>query len=41
MERLVEAFTTIIVEEVDSQIPFLPPKDYILRIYRDVRHIRS
>jgi hypothetical protein len=35
----VEALTTIMVDEVDSQIPHLPPKDYILRIYRDVRLI--
>jgi hypothetical protein len=25
------------VDEVDNQIPHLPPKDCILRIYRDVR----
>ncbi|KZP20320.1 hypothetical protein FIBSPDRAFT_696207, partial [Athelia psychrophila] len=33
----VEEFTNIIVDEVDSQIPHLPPKDVIHRIYRDVR----
>ena len=35
----VEEFTTILVDEVDSQIPHLPPKDCILRVYRDVRHL--
>lgn len=33
----VEEFTTVLVDGVDSQIPHLPPKDCILRIYRDVR----
>ncbi|KJA21364.1 hypothetical protein HYPSUDRAFT_216455 [Hypholoma sublateritium FD-334 SS-4] len=32
----VEAFTDVLVD-VDSQIPHLPPKDLIHRIYRDVR----
>jgi uncharacterized protein (DUF2461 family) len=32
----VEAFTEVLAE-VDSQIPHLPPKDVIHRIYRDVR----
>jgi len=35
----IEEFTTTLVDEVDSQIPHLPPKDCILRIYRDVRCI--
>lgn len=33
----VEEFTTTLVDEVDNQIPQLPPKDAIMRIYRDVR----
>jgi hypothetical protein len=37
----IEEFTTTLVDEVDSQIPHLPPKDCILRIYRDVRRIAS
>jgi hypothetical protein len=37
----IEEFTTILVDEVDSQIPHLPPKDCILRIYRDVRPSNS
>jgi len=32
----VEAFTEVLAE-ADSQIPHLPPKDVIHRIYRDVR----
>ncbi|CAA7263399.1 unnamed protein product [Cyclocybe aegerita] len=32
----VEAFTDLLIE-VDSQIPHLPPKDVIHRIYRDMR----
>ena len=31
----VESFTDVLVD-VDSQIPHLPPKDLIHRIYRDV-----
>ena len=32
----IDAFTPLLVE-VDPQIPHLPPKDVIHRIYRDVR----
>lgn len=33
----VSEFSDILVEEVDDQVPPLPPKDCIMRIYRDVR----
>lgn len=33
----VESFTDVLIE-ADSQIPYLPPKDVIHRVYRDVRH---
>lgn len=33
----VSKFSDILVEEVDDQVPPLPPKDCIMRIYRDVR----
>ena len=36
----VEAFTDVLAE-VDPQIPHLPPKDIIHRIYRDVGDICS
>ena len=32
----VEEFTSVIME-ADPQIPYLPPKDVVHRIYRDVR----
>ncbi|KAF8444536.1 hypothetical protein L210DRAFT_3610911 [Boletus edulis BED1] len=35
-KNFIEAFTTTLIE-VDPQIPPLPPKDVIYRIYRDVR----
>lgn len=35
----VDAWVTTLVE-VDDQIPPLPPKDIIHRIYRDVSHFR-
>lgn len=35
-KSFVEAFTTMLTE-VDPQIPPLPPKDLVHRIYRDVR----
>ena len=34
----IEAFTDVIVAN-DPQIPYLPPKDVVHRIYRDVSHI--
>ena len=34
----IEAFTDVLAE-VDPQIPHLPPKDVIHRIYRDVRDL--
>lgn len=37
-KHFIEAFTDVLVE-VDSQIPHLPPKDVIHRIYRDVRDL--
>lgn len=37
-KNFIEAFTTMLTE-VDPQIPPLPPKDVIHRIYRDVRMI--
>ena len=36
----VEAFTDVLVE-VDEQVPHLPPKDVIHRIYRDVSALKS
>lgn len=36
----VEAFTDVLAG-VDPQIPHLPPKDVIHRIYRDVRDLSS
>lgn len=36
-QSFVEAFTDLLTE-VDPQIPHLPPKDVIHRIYRDVCH---
>jgi len=36
----VESFTDVLTE-VDSQIPHLPPKDLIHRIYRDVSNSTS
>ena len=38
----VEAFTDVLVAN-DPQIPYLPPKDVIHRIYRDVscHHVRG
>lgn len=36
-EDFVEAFTDVLIE-ADSQIPYLPPKDVIHRVYRDVRY---
>ena len=35
-KHFIEAFTDVLAE-VDPQIPHLPPKDVIHRIYRDVR----
>ncbi|KAG6372331.1 hypothetical protein JVT61DRAFT_7771 [Boletus reticuloceps] len=35
-KNFIEAFTTMLIE-VDPQIPPLPPKDVIYRIYRDIR----
>ena len=34
-KNFIEAFTDVLAE-VDPQIPHLPPKDVIHRIYRDV-----
>lgn len=39
-KNFIEAFTTMLTE-VDPQIPPLPPKDVIHRIYRDVRPTAS
>lgn len=36
----IESFTDVLIE-VDDEIPTLPPKDVIHRIYRDVRPITS
>ena len=36
-KAFIEHFTDALVE-VDPQIPHLPPKDVIHRIYRDVSH---
>ena len=35
-KHFIEAFT-VMLTEVDPQIPPLPPKDVVHRIYRDVR----
>lgn len=37
-KHFIEAFTDVLAE-VDPQIPHLPPKDVIHRIYRDVRDL--
>ena len=39
-KHFIEAFTDVL-NEVDPQIPHLPPKDVIHRIYRDVRDLSS